>query len=154
MGLFDAVIKPAQAGQQAYKIPASVTLAQWALESGYGHYMPPGSNNPFGIKAKAGQPFVTSKTHEVIHGVTKVMYQNFARFDTLTDAFEAHAELFFNGYYKVALTHLDNPKLFAMALTHVYATDPLYGTKLIGIMDHNNLYQYDLPFAKPTGAIA
>jgi hypothetical protein len=52
------VINAAQATQDRWGVPASVTLAQWALESRYGASMPVGSNNPFGIKAVSGQPFV------------------------------------------------------------------------------------------------
>src|ERR1700722_17849140 len=41
---------------------ASVTLAQWAVESDYGRAMPAGSNNPFGIKAFGDQPYVEAMT--------------------------------------------------------------------------------------------
>ena len=45
------LIDAAQAAQQKWGIPASVTLGQWAIESAYGQAMPEGSHNPFGIKA-------------------------------------------------------------------------------------------------------
>src|SRR5215475_11725970 len=62
------VIAAAQASHDKWKIPASVTLAQWALESGWGRKMPLGSNNPFGIKAASGQAFVEAITREHING--------------------------------------------------------------------------------------
>jgi hypothetical protein len=118
-----------------YGIPASVTIAQWKLESNSGKNMPTGSNNPFGIKAKAGQPFVESMTTEVINGQSKRIMQRFAKFDSLQDAFEAHAKLLAtSGAYKEARNHENDPNAFADALTGVYATDPMYGSKLKNIM--------------------
>lgn len=141
--IFDKVISAAQAGEKSHHIPASVTLAQWALESNFGRSMPAGSNNPFGIKSAKGQLSVPAWTHEVIHGVTKRVMQNFAAFTTFDDAFTAHAGIFYNGHYKSALAKLPDPDKFALALTGVYATDPHYGEKLIGIMRKYNLYQYN-----------
>lgn len=140
---FVDVIAPAQAAHLKFGIPASVTLAQWALESNYGRAMPPDSNNPFGIKAYDGQPFIECMTHEVIHGITKRVRANFAKFPDLAAAFVAHGRIFYNGHYKMALNELPNADKFAEALTGVYATDPHYGLKLIGLMKKYNLYQYD-----------
>ena len=58
------IIAAAREAQRKWKIPASISLAQWALESGWGRHMPPGSNNPFGMKARPGDPFVTVRTRE------------------------------------------------------------------------------------------
>ena len=54
-------------------MPASITVAQWAVESAWGAAMPPGSNNPFGIKALASQDAVESPTNEVLDGKTVVV---------------------------------------------------------------------------------
>ncbi len=62
------VIDAAIASRQRWSVPASVTVAQWAVESAWGGAMPPGSNNPFGIKATGTQPAVVSPTREVING--------------------------------------------------------------------------------------
>ena len=59
------VIEAAQASERKHGIPASVSLAQFALESAWGKKMPPDSHNPFGIKAVQGQPAVTVRTREV-----------------------------------------------------------------------------------------
>ena len=45
------VINAATASRLRWSVPASVTLAQWVVESAWGAAVPPGSNNPFGIKA-------------------------------------------------------------------------------------------------------
>lgn len=136
--LADAM-QAAKASESKYGIPASVTLAQFALESGNGAHMPAGSNNPFGIKAKAGQPYVESQTNEFINGKMERVSQKFAKFDSLGDAFDAHAKLLATASpYAAARTHANDPKAFANALTGVYATDPQYGAKLNSIMARNN----------------
>lgn len=138
------IINAAQAAQRKWSIPAAISLAQFGLESGWGAHMPPGSNNPFGIKALAGQPSVTVPTHEFVGGRYVVVEAAFAAYPSLDAAFDAHAELLATShYYAVARAQLPNANAFAQALTGVYATDPNYGAKLIALMQADNLYQYD-----------
>lgn len=138
------VIKAAQDSQRETGVPASITLAQWALESGYGKKMPPGSNNPFGIKAVGDQPGVDAMTKEDYgHGKVTVS-QRFRKFDSLSDAFKEHARLLSEGkYLKHVMEHKDDPDKMADALTGTYATDTEYGTLLKSIMKSGNLYQYN-----------
>ena len=138
------VIAAAQTAQGKTSIPAAITLAQWAIESGYGKHMPTGSNNPFGIKAAQGQPYVEARTREVIGGKSVYINARFRKFDSLDDAFAKHGELLAHGRpYAHARTLLKEPDKFADALTGVYATDPNYGTLLKSVMKGANLYQYD-----------
>lgn len=138
------VIAAAQAAQKTWKIPAAVTIAQWALESGWGKSMPAGSNNPFGIKAAGAQPYVEAQTKEYVKGQWITITAKFRKFDSLDDAFDQHGQLLATGApYANARTHLDDANAFANALTGVYATDPAYGSKLISTMKAHNLYQYD-----------
>lgn len=128
-------LQAAKGSESKYGIPAAVTMAQFALESGSGAHMPAGSNNPFGIKAKAGQPYVEAQTNEFINGKMERVTQKFAKFDSLSDAFDQHAKLLATGSaYASARTHENDPKAFANALTGKYATDPQYGAKLNAIM--------------------
>lgn len=138
------VIKAAQDSQRATGVPASITLAQWALESGYGRSMPKDSNNPFGIKAVGNQPGVDAVTKEDYgHGKVTVT-QKFRKFDSLSDAFKEHARLLSESkYYTKSMELKDDPDAFADSLTGVYATDTEYGSKLKGMMKSNNLYQYN-----------
>jgi flagellum-specific peptidoglycan hydrolase FlgJ len=138
------VIKAAQDSQRDTGVPASITLAQWALESGYGKSMPTGSNNPFGIKAVGNQPGVDAMTKEDYgHGKVTVS-QKFRKFDSLSDAFKEHARLLSEGkYLKHVMEHKDDPDKMADALTGTYATDKQYGSLLKGLMKSNNLYQYN-----------
>lgn len=141
-----ACIIAAQTAQEQWRVPASVSLAQWCLESNYGKAMPPGSNNPFGIKAAAGQPYVTTRTHEYIHGRYVAVDAKFAKFASLNAAFLAHAQLLATHHaYSLAMSHTNDPDAFADALTGVYATDPHYGAKLVMIMHTHDLQQYDHP---------
>jgi hypothetical protein len=140
----DDVIGGAQAAHEKWNIFASITIAQWALESGWGRSMPAGSNNPFGIKAAAGQPFVEASTREVIDGQSVVIVAKFRKFASMSEAFDEHGKLLATGKpYAEARTHLDDPSAFADALTGVYATDPNYGTLLKRLMTAHDLFQYD-----------
>jgi hypothetical protein len=144
-GAFPAdVIAAAQASQKTWKIPAAVTLAQWALESNWGKAMPSGSNNPFGIKAAAGDPYVEASTREVINGKDVTVTAKFRKFASMDEAFDQHGRLLGTANpYAHARTLVSDPDAFADALTGVYATDPNYGTALKRIMKTYNLVQYD-----------
>lgn len=146
------IITAAQASQQTWCIPASVTLAQWALESSWGRAMPEGSNNPFGIKAVAGEPFVTCQTREVINGASVMVPAKFRKFSSIDDAFDAHAKLLAQGRpYIAAMKHVEDPDAFALALTGVYATDPNYGVSLVRLMHVYALSRYDVsPSEQPS----
>lgn len=138
------VVDAARASAKQYGIPASVTLAQWALESAWGKRMPPGSNNPFGIKALAGQPYVVVPTHEVVKGQRILVSAAFRKFDSLADAFEAHAKLLATApVYAHARAMLPDPYRFADALTGTYATDPHYGDELGAIIRGDDFERYD-----------
>ena len=75
------VADAAVASRKKWTVPASVTVAQWAVESAWGAAMPPGSNNPFGIKAVGDQPAVESPTREVIKGENVTITAKFRAFE-------------------------------------------------------------------------
>jgi flagellum-specific peptidoglycan hydrolase FlgJ len=140
-----ATVTAAQAAMATWKIPASVTLAQYGQESGWGLHMPPGSFNPFGIKALEGEPTVLAPTREFIAGRWVTQLQPFAKFASFTEAFEAHAKLLAtHDAYAPARAKLPDPLAFAQALTGVYATDPLYGAKLVEIIRSEGLERFDV----------
>ena len=138
------VIAAAQASQAKWQVPAAVSLAQWAVESNWGKSMPPGSNNPFGIKAVSGQPFVECSTREVIKGQSVTVTARFRKFESIADAFDQHGRLLGTAApYRRAREMRDDPDAFADALTGVYATDPEYGTVLKRVMHQYSLASYD-----------
>lgn len=138
------IIDAAKASQSRWRIPASVTLAQWIVESAWGAAMPPDSNNPFGIKALPTQPAVESPTREVMNGVVIHITARFRRFDSMAQAFELHGQLLATAApYRAAMRLVEDPEQFADALTGVYATDPKYGTTLKWVINNYNLRKYD-----------
>lgn len=121
-----------------------VAVAQFLLESNWGRSGMGDAHNYFGIKARAGEPFVTRKTWEHINGADIQVDAQFRRFASLDECFAAHAALFFRTrsgrqIYGKALNHPRDPVAFAHALTGVYATDPKYGAKLERIIRDRGL---------------
>lgn len=150
-----AAIDAARASMATWKIPASVSLAQWALESGWGTRMS-GKFNYGGITAKVKDavfPFVPGTplepatlcaTHENWQGKRVACKRWFKDFPSLGAYFAAHAKLLATGTpYVKARTKLPDPFAFANALTGVYATDPNYGATLGSIMRGSGLTRFD-----------
>jgi Mannosyl-glycoprotein endo-beta-N-acetylglucosaminidase len=138
------VADAAIASRLRWTVPASVTVAQWAVESAWGASMPPGSNNPFGIKAVGDQPAVESPTREVIDGESVTVNARFRLFASLDQAFDEHGRLLATTPpYRNAMRQVANPEGFADALTGVYATDPNYGFTLKWVMENYGLSRYD-----------
>ena len=138
------VVEAAIASRVRWRVPAAVTLAQWAVESAWGAAMPPDSNNPFGIKAVGDQPAVDSATREVLGGQSVNIVAKFRKFATLAEAFDQHGRLLAsNPVYKPAMAQKDDPDAFADALTGVYATDPDYGKTLKWVIHAYDFTSHD-----------
>lgn len=137
------VIAAAQASQAATGIPASVSIAQWAVESAWGVRCT-GMNNYFGIKATPGQPQTLCATHEVIGGKRVLVNAAFAVYGSLEDAFTAHAALLaHNPRYAVARALLPDVEAFVNAMAPIYATDPGYAALILQIIHGHQLQQFD-----------
>ncbi|TCQ02684.1 flagellum-specific peptidoglycan hydrolase FlgJ [Rhizobium sp. PP-F2F-G36] len=144
LGLTEAVIRAAQGSERIWGVPASVTLAQFILESARGTRMPRNSNNPFGIKARAGEPFVLASTKEVLNGRTVTVQAKFRKFASFDEAFSHHGKLLGTSrYYRKAMACRNDPTAFCHALTGIYATDPGYGGKLVKLIQTYDLTDYD-----------
>jgi hypothetical protein len=141
------LIKGAIAAEQTYGVPASVSLAQWALESGWGQSMPPGSNNPFGMKARANEtgPVVYVDTKEQRRdGSWYTIKAPFRKFASMAEAFEEHAKLVGTAkVYAPARAKLPDVDAFVDALGPIYATAKDYAALIKSIMRTNNFYQYN-----------
>jgi flagellum-specific peptidoglycan hydrolase FlgJ len=144
------IIAAAKAADAKWHIPASVLLAQWALESAWGKREPPGSNNPFGEKAPAATPGVMAPTSEVIGGNVEHIRDRFRAFLNVSDAFDFHAEhLATSHWYIPARAKLPDVEAFCMALgggtpAHPnYSTSPTYGASLMAVIRGSNLTAYD-----------
>lgn len=147
------VVTDAQAAEREYRPLGpyvSVTVAQWIIESNYGRSMS-GKNNPFGIKATAEQiaagKATVCWTHETIDGQYIKEAQYFADYESLKDAFIAHAALLAKSPYYHLAQAAQSPDAYAIALTGIYATGipgHPYGRALIDIMKEESLYAYDI----------
>ncbi len=141
------LIAAAQKAQVDWGVPASVTLAQYGLESGWGVHVPLGSFNPFGIKASGRQAYVTAGTVEVVHGKRVKVTARFRKFASWAEAFDEHGKLLNRPQYAHAMllwTMSGNVERYVRLLAATYATDPQYASKLLSLIDSNDLNQYNL----------
>lgn len=147
-----SLVKGARGTQQEFGVPASVTLSQAILESGWGSSTLSRApyNNLFGIKCGSKtSPFqsgcVTLPTREYFNGTWVTVNASFRTYATVTDSIYDHGYyLRYRGIYDQAFTVNHSPRLFASAIaTAGYATDPTYAQKLLNVAWQNDLYQYD-----------
>jgi flagellum-specific peptidoglycan hydrolase FlgJ len=144
-----AAIAAAQFAHGTTGTPASISLAQWVLESGWGQHMPEGSNNPFGVKAAGAQPYVWATTEEYDRATRQMVTirAKFRAYPSLGAAFEEHAWLLAGAAYADARRKLPDAIAFARAISPpnrpAYATDPAYADKLVALIEAHNLTRYD-----------
>lgn len=141
---FMALMPAALESERLTGVPASVTLAQAALESGWGkagHHF-----NLFGIKGKGTDG--TSKpltTEEVIDGKRVVIQDRFAKFKDFHDGVLAHGSYFLQHHAwalengKIKAVYADNPQKFVAAFLKGYATALDYQKTVLSIMKSNGL---------------
>ena len=159
MSLTPQLISAAQKAQETWNVWASVSLAQYGVESAWGRALS-GRNNPFGIKALPGHSATARRTREVFGGRSVYIVDRFADFNSIDESFDEHAKLLATShYYHEAVLHAyrsDDPSAerFIDGL-HAYATDPNYRATLKRVCSTMGLYQYDtLGAAVPAAAAA
>ena len=129
--------------QKRYGIPASVTLAQMAVESGYGESnLARQDNNYFGIKAsdkwiKAGKPW---SYHHDDHFNDK-----FCTFASPLDSLEYHSKVLMADRYKACRRYAsdDHTHWIEGIKKGGYATDPRYVGTIEGVIKKYGLDKYD-----------
>jgi flagellum-specific peptidoglycan hydrolase FlgJ len=147
-----ASVPGAQQSQREHRVPASVTIAQAILESGWGksalaHF----DKNYFGMKCFTQGVYANGcRTHSTAEctpaGACFSTNASFRTYASVVNSFRDHGALLAtNPRYARAFNYITNANQFAAEI-HVagYATDPQYTTKLVAIMARYNLYQYDL----------
>lgn len=141
------VIAAAQEAQRQTGCLASIALAQWALESGWGKYTM-GACNPFGMKWYPGckYPFVVQHTKECEKGKWINIEAKFQHFPDMATAFIEHGKLLMNpkGPYRSALPFANDYRKFVKGIAHIYATDPNYEQLILKIIAGSKLDKYDL----------
>lgn len=135
----------AQASERRTGVPASVTIAQAALETGWGKTTRKAANNLFGIKGSGTNGSVRLWTREYVRGRWIKVRAKFAAYDDMTDSVVAHAKLISErSRYTKAMAVKHDAKKFAVALQKAgYATDPAYAKKLQAIMQTHDLQRLD-----------
>lgn len=130
------------------KIPASVTLAQAALESNWGKSdLSTLGKNFFGIKGTGPAGAKSMKTWEVIRGQKVVKFCLFRCYNSPLESFLDHSKVISTGrYLKHAMDHTESAKAFITALQskpQKYATDTQYVEKILKIIKDYGLENYD-----------
>lgn len=147
-----SAVPPAQASQREFRVPASVTIAQAILESGWGKSgLALNDRNYFGMKCFGLPGSIAVGCHDyrtLEWDGTKFVeiVDRFKVYQSVTDSFRDHGRLLAtSSRYSAAFTYVNNANQF-VAEVHKggYATDPEYTNKLVRLMTLYNLHQYDL----------
>ena len=135
----------AQGAMAQTKVPASVTVAQAIVESGWGKATIGTARNLFGIKGRGPAGSVQAPTKEFINGKWITVNAQFAAYDSFEQSILEHAQFFVrNRRYAEALRHTGDPDRFAREIHKAgYATAPNYADVLISLMRRYNLYRFD-----------
>lgn len=143
----ELIAKGAQSVAQNTGVPASLSIAQAALESGWGESgLAKTGNNLFGIKANSlwrGETLILP-TKEYIKGQWVFVPAKWRKYENWQASVNDHAAfLRQNQRYAPCFVCL-SAEAFARALAKAgYATDPLYADKVIGVMNKHNLISFD-----------
>jgi flagellum-specific peptidoglycan hydrolase FlgJ len=140
-----AIAPGAVAAQRKYGVPASVTIAQAIVESGWGEsQLATQDHNLFGIKGTGPAGSDPQQTWEYVNGQQVTSTSQFRVYHNTAQSIDDHGRLLATSpYYRKPMADRRNPDAFAAALTGVYATDLDYGAKLISLMKRYDLYRYD-----------
>jgi len=122
----------AVAAQRKYGVPASVTIAQAIVESGWGEsHLASQDHNLFGIKGAGPAGSDAQPTWEYINRQQVATTSPFRVYSSQAQSIDDHGRLLATSpYYRRSMAVRRNPDAFAASLTGVYATDPDYGRKL------------------------
>jgi flagellar protein FlgJ len=142
----------AQASQREFRVPASVTIAQAILESGWGRSgLTTNDRNFFGIKC-ASQGTIANGCHTYRtsecnpDGTCFPVDASFRTYASALDSFRDHGKLLATASrYLTAFGYTGDPNRFIIEIHRGgYATSPTYAENVTRLMTTYNLYQYDL----------
>ena len=145
---FIAELAPsAQASMLASKIPASITIAQAAVESSWGESeLTAKANNLFGIKADPSWtgPSFQIMTGEYVDGHEVMVPASFRAYKSWQGSINDHADfLLTNPRYQPCFA-TSTARDFAKALQDCgYSTNPDYANLLMEIINFHDLTSYD-----------
>lgn len=142
-------IAAAQASSARSGFPPGITVAQAALESGWGNSrLAREAHNYFGIKqsrrrAQAGLPYIELPTVEVVAGAEQRIRARFARYGSMAECFAERDELIARLACYAAARDAGDPEAFTRALAKHWATDPKYAEKVLAIYHAHELFRID-----------
>lgn len=145
----DQIVPAAMACHRATGIPASFTLAQAALESGWGaSKLAQRGFNLFGVKADRAWkgPTINMDTGEVINGKRVVVPAMWRAYPDWLACLNDRAAFFRkNPRYAKCFTETAGEGWCRAVAAAGYATDPDYANKLLGMIRARNLTRFDQP---------
>ena len=127
-------------------ILASITIAQAALESGWGSSgLSTNYNNYFGIKAGSSWTgsTVNLNTKEESNGVKYTTSASWRVYQSPLESIKDHSRLLQTERYKAVVGEKDYKTAITIIKNAGYATDSEYIDKIVAIIEANELYKYD-----------
>jgi flagellar protein FlgJ len=148
---FARVAPAAQASMRKYKVPASVTIAQAVLESGWGRStLTRLDHSYFGMKCFGSPGSIavgcsSYATHECSGSRCYSTRADFRAYRSMADSFADHGQqLATLPRYQTAMKYAADPARFAREVHKAgYATSPTYADNLIKLMQQYDLAKYD-----------
>lgn len=147
--LTNEMIEGAKKLQSEKGIPASLTLAQIILESS-GKYeggltaLAYKHNNLFGHKGTGSAGSVIMPTKEYQNGRMVTVNESFAKYASVGDSIERHGEYLTKSRYTQYTSKATTLQEYVQGIKDGnYATDPDYVSKIMNVIEKNNLTQYD-----------
>ena len=143
----DLVGPAAQACAKVTNVPASFTVAQAALESGWGRSrLAREGKNLFGVKADVSWhgEVLTLNTREFLHGTWVMVPARWRKYADWQGCMDDHAAFLHQNRRYAPCFVCKTGRAFALAVAQAgYATDPDYATKLIALIDQHGLESLD-----------
>ncbi len=143
----DAIVPAARASHKLTGIPASFTLAQAALESGWGaSKLSKQGCNLFGVKADKSWkgPVLMMQTREVLNGKSVMVVARWRLYATWAECLADRVEFFKrNPRYKACFKETTGAGWCRAVAAAGYATDPHYADKLLAMIAGRNLTRFD-----------
>jgi flagellum-specific peptidoglycan hydrolase FlgJ len=145
----DAIVPAARDTHRVSGIPASFTLAQAALESGWGaSKLSKLGCNLFGVKADKAWtgPVLMMQTREFLNGKSVMVMARWRSYPTWHDCLVDRVEFFKRNKRYAACFKETTGEGWCKAVAKAgYATDPHYADKLIAMIKGRNLTRFDNP---------
>ncbi len=128
-------------------IPASFTIAEAALESGWGSSMLAKHGfNLFGVKADPAWHggIISMRTREFVGGQWIMVNSNWRAYPDWYSSIQDHSSfLLTNRRYQEAFKHRDGCEFANEVARAGYATDPDYAKKIVSIIRSHGLDRFD-----------